>query len=273
MKQALKLYALIKKDQMILAFILGIVLTGLEVGSSLWQNKLSDTVNSGVILTGGWLLVAFVSLLMDQSRRLDVWLYTQKISRGQLFITRVLLMVILPIVVGIVINSIVLAIINPSDLMNAMVTTINVSMGYFFLSSLVAVIYTVIGPNWMKVAGVLFTAIVMVGPLDAIEANWQGMWSLNLTIVLILSLIVFSISYVLAKKISAETTDDAVRLRYLRWPIVIFVFVAMELTILSNHVGPLDIKAIVSTLLEPTILAGITFVFVFRPKLKMTWDK
>lgn len=69
MKQAMKLYALIKKDQIILAFILGVVLMGLEVGTSLWQNKVSNIVNSGLLLIGGWLLVGFVSLLMDQSRR------------------------------------------------------------------------------------------------------------------------------------------------------------------------------------------------------------
>lgn len=273
MKQALKIYLLIKKNQFILAFFLGLLLMGLEVGASLWQNKLSDTINSGIVLTGAWLLASFVSLLMDQSRRLDVWLYTQSISRGQLFITRVLLMVILPIVTGMMVNLGMLLIIRPDNMISLLVTIINISMGYLFLASLVAGIYTIIGPNWMKVAGALFTAIVMIEPFDALEAEWNGLWSISLTILLVLSLLLFGVSYFLARKISAETTDDAVRLRYLRWPVVIFVFLAMELTVLSNHDGPLNVKVVVTTLLEPAIMAGIAFAFVFRPKIKLTWDK
>ena len=100
MKQALQLYVHIKKDQMLLAFILGLGLMGLQVGSFLWQHQLSAIAESGILLTGGWLIVAFLSLLLDQSRRLDVWLYTQRVSRGELFLSRVLLLVVLPIVVG-----------------------------------------------------------------------------------------------------------------------------------------------------------------------------
>lgn len=273
MKQAMKLYALIKKDQLILAFILGVVLMGLEVGTSLWQNKVSDIVNSGLLLIGGWLLVGFVSLLMDQSRRLDIWLYTQKISRGQLFIIRVLLMVVVPIVTGLAVNTLILLAIQPADLRNLMLTSANLALGYFFIASLTAVIYTIIGPNWMKVAGLFFTLAVLVQPLETIASLWHNDLLPDMFVTLLTSMVLLSIGYSLSKKISAETTDEAVRVRYLRWPVVIFVFVATDLTSLANHVGQVDIKVVVSTMIVPIILSGLTFFFVFRPKIKLTWDK
>ena len=70
-----------------------------------------------------------------------------------------------------------------------------------------------------------------------------------------------------------ETTEEAVRIRYLRWPIVIFVFAATELTTLMSHVGAIDVKVVISTMIIPVILAGITFAFVFKPRFKMTWDR
>lgn len=273
MKQALRLYAGIKKDQMLLAFILGLGLMSLQVGSSLWQHQLSTIAESGILLTGGWLAVAFLSLLLDQSRRLDVWLYTQRVSRGQLFITRVLLLVVLPIVIGFFINSVMLLIIQPVDVKGLMITNLNFAVGYGFIASIAAIIYTVIGPNWMKVVGLLFTVAVMGQPLSSLTAIWQDNLLLDLTITLLASLALFGMGYLLSKKISGETAEEAVRLRYLRWPVVIFVFAATALTSLMSHVGAIDVKVVVSTMIIPVILAGITFAFVFKPRFKMTWDR
>ena len=273
MKQALQLYAHIKKDQMLLAFILGLGLVGLQVGSSLWQHQLSAIAESGILLTGGWLIVGFLSLLLDQSRRLDVWLYTQRVSRGELFLSRVLLLVVLPIVVGFLVTIGMLFVIQPVNMTGLMTTSLNFALGYFFFASIAAIIYTVIGPNWMKVVGLLFTVAVMGQPLSTIETYWQKNMLLDLTIRLLASLVLFGIGYLLAKKISGETTEEAVRLRHLRWPIVIFVFAATELTTLMSHVGAIDVKVVISTMIIPVILAGITFAFVFKPRFKMTWDR
>ena len=273
MKQALQLYAHIKKDQMLLAFILGLGLMGLQVGSFLWQHQLSAIAESGILLTGGWLIVAFLSLLLDQSRRLDVWLYTQRVSRGELFLSRVLLLVVLPIVVGFLVTIGMLFVIQPVNMIGLMTTSLNFALGYFFFASIAAIIYTVIGPNWMKVVGLLFTVAVMGQPLSTIETYWQKNMLLDLTIRLLASLVLFGIGYLLAKKISGETTEEAVRIRYLRWPIVIFVFAATELTTLMSHVGAIDVKVVISTMIIPIILAGITFAFVFKPRFKMTWDR
>nr|MWN21791.1 hypothetical protein [Leuconostoc lactis] len=82
--------------------VVGLLFTVAVMGQPLstietyWQKN----IESGILLTGGWLIVGFLSLLLDQSRRLDVWLYTQRVSRGELFLSRVLLLVVLPIVVG-----------------------------------------------------------------------------------------------------------------------------------------------------------------------------
>lgn len=273
MKQALQLYAHIKKDQMMLAFILGLGLLGLQVGSSLWQHQLSAIAESGILLTGGWLVVGFLSLLLDQSRRLDVWLYTQRVSRGQLFISRVLLLVVLPIVIGFLVNIGMLFVIQPVNMTGLMTTSLDFAFGYFFFASIAAIIYTVIGPNWMKVVGVVFTVAVMGQPLSTIASYWQNNMLLDLTIMFMAGLALFSIGYMLAKKISSETTEEAVRIRYLRWPIVIFVFAATELTTLMSHVGAIDAQVVIGTMIIPVILAGITFAFVFKPRFKMTWDR
>lgn len=247
MKQALQLYAHIKKDQMLLAFILGLGLMGLQVGSSLWQHQLSAIAESGILLTGGWLIVAFLS--------------------------RVLLLVVLPIVVGFLVTIGMLFVIQPVNMTGLMTTILNFALGYFFFASIAAIIYTVIGPNWMKVVGLLFTVAVMGQPLSTIETYWQKNMLLDLTIRLLASLVLFGIGYLLAKKISGETTEEAVRIRYLRWPIVIFIFAATELTTLMSHVGAIDVKVVISTMIIPVILAGITFAFVFKPRFKMTWDR
>lgn len=97
MKQAIKLYTTIRKNQFIMASLLGIFLIVFAVGSNLLFRNIPNQETDyelGPVLMVVWLIVTVIVLLNDQSRHLDTWLYTQNISRGQLFLTRVILMVV-----------------------------------------------------------------------------------------------------------------------------------------------------------------------------------
>ena len=65
--------------------------------------------------------------------------------------------------------------------------------------------------------------------------------------------------------VGVDTEDEPVRLSYLKWPVVIFVFVSMLILQLNAAGGLLD------KLLLPVILSITTFVFVFKPKL--SWER
>lgn len=273
MKQALTLYTRIKRKQMFLAFILGILLMLLQLGSSFWQDKLPESIYSGVALTAGWLLLGFVSLLNDQSRRLDTWLYTQRISRGQLFLTRVLLLVVVPIIIGLMVNVAVVLCVHPMDLWKPLENIIEVCVGFYFFAAISALIYTVIGPSWMKVAGTIFTLFMAIKPMTYIESKLNNIWWLDFTSTFMLATILFAFSYSLSKKISADTVDEAVRLKAFRWPVVLFVFLSSYLMILSNNFSTLNIKVVIGSLIIPLIASGITFTFIFKPTFKITWDR
>ena len=83
----------------------------------------------------------------------------------------------------------------------------------------------------------------------------------------------FAVGYYLSIKISGDSIDEAVRLRILRWPVVIFVFVTSYAVVLANNSETLSAVKLFDLLLTPAILTGVTFTFVFKPTLKVTWDK
>ena len=80
-----------------------------------------------------------------------------------------------------------------------------------------------------------------------------------------ISLVALTISYYLVEHVGVDTEDEPVRLTYLKWPVVIFVFLSMLVLQLNAGGGMLD------KLLFPAILSITTFIFVFKPKL--SWER
>ena len=278
MRQAMILYMKIKKNQLILALSLGVLLTVIQVGSSIWQYGLHGNFSAekgfGPVLIGVWLFIAAISLLNDQSRRLDLWLFTQNISRGQLFIARIFWLVIVPIVAAIVVDGAIVGLFHPTDFGQALNLDIMTSAHFFFIASVMAGIYTIIGPNWMKIAGAMFVGLVAIQPLTLIYKLLEdSKQPIQFMILILAGLLLFAVGYYLSTKISGDSIDEAVRLRILRWPVVIFVFVTSYAVVLANNSETLSAVKLFDLLLTPAILTGVTFTFVFKPTLKVTWDK
>ncbi|WP_237488036.1 hypothetical protein [Leuconostoc gasicomitatum] len=115
-RQALKLYTTIRKNQFML-------IPGMP------NQDIVDALGPELIVI--WLIIAIIVFLNDQSRRLDTWLYTQNISRGQLFVTRVILLVVLPIMVANVVDIGLTAALQPHTLLDALNVDITVSANIF----------------------------------------------------------------------------------------------------------------------------------------------
>ncbi|WP_294977302.1 permease [uncultured Leuconostoc sp.] len=169
MRQALKLYTTIRKNQFMMAAVVGMILIILSVGSiilipSMTSQDIDDTLGTGLMSI--WLIMAIIVFLNDQSRRLDTWLYTQNISRGQLFLTRVILLVGLPIMAANVVDLGLTAVRHPHILMAALNNDLTVSANVLFMSSLFVIIATIIGPHWLKLAGSILTLglMALAGP-------------------------------------------------------------------------------------------------------------
>ncbi|MFH0349860.1 hypothetical protein ACG92U_08650 [Leuconostoc citreum] len=135
-------------------------------------------------------------------------------------------------------------------------------------------IYTIIGPNWMKIAGAMFVGLVAIQPLTLIYKLLEdSKQPIQFMILILACLLLFAVGYYLSTKISGDSIDEAVRLRILRWPVVIFVFVTSYAVVLANNSETLSAVKLFDLLLTPAILTGVTFTFVFKPTLKVTWDK
>ncbi|MBZ6003811.1 permease [Leuconostoc gelidum subsp. aenigmaticum] len=284
MRQALKLYTTIRKNQFIMAAVIGMILIILSVGSFMLipgmpNQDIADALGPELVVI--WLIIAIIVFLNDQSRRLDTWLYTQNISRGQLFLTRVILLVVLPIMVANVVDIGLTAALQPHTLLDALNVDITVSANIFFMSSLFVIIATIIGPNWLKAAGTIFTLglLALAGPTiklffksisSSMTSHFEGVMQPIITMVV--ALFIFAVGHYLAQNISDDTVDEAVRVHYLKWPIVIFVFIATLMKTMSSP-GRSSVNGFLLGLVLPIILAIVTFIFVFKPTFKVTWDK
>ena len=283
MRQAFKLYTTIRKNQFMMAAVIGMILIILSVGSVMLIPGMpnQDIENAlGPELIVIWLIIAVIVFLNDQSRRLDTWLYTQNISRGQLFLTRVILLIVLPIMVANVVDLGLTAALQPHVLIEALNIDITVSANVFFMSSLFVIIATVIGPNWLKAAGTIFTLglIFLAGPtiasffksISSVTSHFEGFVQPIITV--LAALLLFTIGHYLAQNISDDTVDEAVRVHYLKWPIVIFVFIATLMRTMSSP-GRGSVDGFLLGLVLPIILTVVTFILVFKPTFKVTWDK
>jgi len=175
MKQAIKLYTTIRKNQFIMASLLGIFLIVFAVGSNLLFRNIPNQETDyelGPVLMVVWLIVTVIVLLNDQSRHLDTWLYTQNISRGQLFLTRVILMVVGPIIAASVIDICLTAMLEYHNISRVLMVDITAAANLFFISSVFIGIFIVIGPNWMKAAGTVFT-FGLPGPHGNLHGNYN----------------------------------------------------------------------------------------------------
>ncbi|MEX0379890.1 permease [Leuconostoc sp. MS02] len=283
MRQAFKLYTTIRKNQFMMAAVIGMILIILSVGSVMLIPGMpnQDIENAlGPELIVIWLIIAVIVFLNDQSRRLDTWLYTQNISRGQLFLTRVILLIVLPITVANVVDLGLTAALQPHVLIEALNIDITVSANVFFMSSLFVIIATIIGPNWLKAAGTIFTLglIFLAGPtiasffksISSVTSHFEGFVQPIITV--LAALLLFTIGHYLAQNISDDTVDEAVRVHYLKWPIVIFVFIAALMRTMSSP-GRGSVDGFLLGLVLPIILTVVTFILVFKPTFKVTWDK
>ncbi|MBZ5974483.1 permease [Leuconostoc gelidum] len=283
MRQALKLYTTIRKNQFMMAAVIGMILIVLSVGSVMLipgmpNQDIADALGPELIVV--WLIIAVIVFLNDQSRRLDTWLYTKNISRGQLFLTRVILLVVLPIMAANVVDLGLTAALQPHTLIEALNIDSTVSANVFFMSSLFVIIATIIGPNWLKAAGTIFTLglVVLAGPtvalffknISSVTSPFEGF--IQPVVTMLAALFIFAVGHYLAQNISDDTVDEAVRVHYLKWPIVIFVFVVTLMKTMSSS-GRNSIDGFLLGLVLPIILAVVTFIFVFKPTFKVTWDK
>lgn len=278
MKQAIKLYTTIRKNQFIMASLLGIFLIVFAVGSNLLFRNIPNQETDyelGPVLMVVWLIVTVIVLLNDQSRHLDTWLYTQNISRGQLFLTRVILMVVGPIIAASVIDICLTAMLEYHNISRVLMVDITAAANLFFISSVFIGIFIVIGPNWMKAAGTVFTfgAGIMVGPIfNNVLGSRVNTDARILMVTIIAALVIFIAGYYCAINISDDTLDEAVRIRYLKWPVVIFVFVS-TLTVTMSNPNRNTVGTFLAGFILPLICAAVTFGFIFKPTLKVTWDK
>lgn len=288
MRQSMKLYFVIKKSQFTMALLLGLLLAVVSLTSSfLWQNITVKYFNEqfGPLVSSIWILIAAATVLNDQIKHLETWLYTQNISRKQLFITRVILLIILPILVSSLMDIILTLITHPKSVCDIIANDAVSGVQLFFMASVMALVYTLIGPIWMKIMTAIFMLIVVISPILTVE-KIDHIFHIKMfehsdvlqtflanVVILFLALIVFIFAGYLSTKISADTIDNAVRLHYFRWPVVIFAFVSLFITLMVGNRSSLTIEVVLNNMILPAIITVVTFVFVFKPKLKLTWDK
>ena len=288
MKQAIRLYTTIKKNQFILALALGVLLAVVSVTSNLlWKNITMKHFSEQFepVVFGIWIFVGATSVLNDQLKHLDTWLFTQNISRLQLFLTRVILLIVAPILISSLMDIVLTLLTEPKKMIDIISSDATDGVQFFFIASIMAFVYTLIGPIWMKIAAAIFMLVVPISPVTQFEKidnifgvklfehndNLQIL-SANL-IILAGAIIIFMIGGYLSTKISVDTVDEAVRIRHLRWPVIIFVFVSMYLTLMLETRSPINSGIIFKNMIIPAIMAVITFAFVFKPTFKLTWDK
>ncbi len=275
MLRAIKIYGKMKAPQLILIAFLGIAASAIIIGTNFIDSGTAAGGDDASELSSQLMIIlqlaALLSFYNDKTRHLDAWLVTQSMSRRQLLLSKMFWLIIAPIAFAVFIDLFLTITIQPSDWAHAVRS--NIINGTFSLlfASLVLGVSLVIGPIWQKVAGSMYLIIVFETithtSADQMLSKQYFINDLMTSVLAIIgiSLVALAISYYLVEHVGVDTEDEPVRLSYLKWPVVIFVFVSMLILQLNAAGGLLD------KLLLPVILSITTFVFVFKPKL--SWER
>lgn len=275
MLRAIKIYGKMKAPQLILIAFLGVAALAIIIGTNFIDSGTAAGGDDASELSSQLMIIlqfaALLSFYNDKTRHLDAWLVTQSMSRRQLLLSKMFWLIIAPIAFAVFLDLFSIITIQPSEWAHAVRS--NIINGAFSLlfASLVLGVSLVIGPIWQKVAGSMYLIIVFetithtsADPMLSKQYFINDLMTSVLAIIGI-SLVALAISYYLVEHVGVDTEDEPVRLSYLKWPVVIFVFVSMLILQLNAAGGLLD------KLLLPVILSITTFVFVFKPKL--SWER
>lgn len=275
MLRAIKIYGKMKAPQLILIAFLGVAASAIIIGTNFIDSGTAAGGDDASELSSQLMIIlqfaALLSFYNDKTRHLDAWLVTQSMSRRQLLLSKMFWLIIAPIAFAVFLDLFSIITIQPSEWAHAVRS--NIINGAFSLlfASLVLGVSLVIGPIWQKVAGSMYLIIVFETithtSADQMLSKQYFINDLMTSVLAIIgiSLVALAISYYLVEHVGVDTEDEPVRLSYLKWPVVIFVFVSM-LILQLNAAGRLLDK-----LLLPVILSITTFVFVFKPKL--SWER
>lgn len=275
MLRAIKIYGKMKAPQLILIAFLGVAASAIIIGTNFIDSGTAAGRDDASELSSQLMIIlqfaALLSFYNDKTRHLDAWLVTQSMSRRQLLLSKMFWLIIAPIAFAVFLDLFSIITIQPSEWAHAVRS--NIINGAFSLlfASLVLGVSLVIGPIWQKVAGSMYLIIVFETithtSADQMLSKQYFINDLMTSVLAIIgiSLVALAISYYLVEHVGVDTEDEPVRLSYLKWPVVIFVFVSMLILQLNAAGGLLD------KLLLPVILSITTFVFVFKPKL--SWER
>lgn len=277
MKQALRLYGRIKSNQIILIAILGVLVTCFIGGVNTYYGRAITNIGSdselGGVLMGIMLIAAGAATYADQTRHLNTWLSTQSASRRQFFISKVVWMIIAPIILGAAIDLFMSITIRSDNLHKVASNNLNDGVELFYVASVVVLVSTIVGPIWQKIVGSFFALVVCsslsVG-VNTISIDFRMKElvqnaEFTTLVTFIVALLLLGASYHIVGIIGIESEHDTVRVPALRWPVVIFVFISTLFLPLNE--SPLT----ASSFVLPVVLSVITFIFVFKPKL--SWQK
>ncbi|MCX7577959.1 hypothetical protein D0502_00795 [Leuconostoc falkenbergense] len=275
MLRAIKIYGKMKAPQLILIAFLGVAASAIIIGTNFIDSGTAAGGDDASELSSQLMIIlqfaALLSFYNDKTRHLDAWLVTQSMSRRQLLLSKMFWLIIAPIAFAVFLDLFSIITIQPSEWAHAVRS--NIINGAFSLlfASLVLGVSLVIGPIWQRVAGSMYLIIVFETithtSADQMLSKQYFINDLMTSVLAIIgiSLVALAISYYLVEHVGVDTEDEPVRLSYLKWPVVIFVFVSMLILQLNAAGGLLD------KLLLPVILSITTFVFVFKPKL--SWER
>lgn len=275
MLRAIKIYSKMKAPQLILIAFLGVAASAIIIGTNFIDSGTAAGGDDASELSSQLMIIlqfaALLSFYNDKTRHLDAWLVTQSMSRRQLLLSKMFWLIIAPIAFAVFLDLFSIITIQPSEWAHAVRS--NIINGAFSLlfASLVLGVSLVIGPIWQKVAGSMYLIIVFETithtSADQMLSKQYFINDLMTSVLAIIgiSLVALAISYYLVEHVGVDTEDEPVRLSYLKWPVVIFVFVSILILQLNAAGGLLD------KLLLPVILSITTFVFVFKPKL--SWER
>ena len=275
MLRAIKIYGKMKAPQLILIAFLGIAVSAIIIGTSFIDSGTASVGDDASELSSQLMIIlqfaALLSFYNDKTRHLDAWLVTQNMSRRQILLSKIFWLIIAPIAFAAMIDLLLTITMQPSDWTHALRS--NIINGTFSLlfASLVLGVSLVIGPIWQKVAGSIYLIVVFEAithtSADQMLSRQYFINDLMTSVLAIIgiSLVALTISYYLVEHVGVDTEDEPVRLTYLKWPVVIFVFLSMLVLQLNAGGGMLD------KLLFPAILSITTFIFVFKPKL--SWER
>jgi hypothetical protein len=278
MKQALRLYGRIKSNQIILIAILGVLVTCFIGGVNTYYGRAITNIGSeselGGVLMGVMLIAAGATTYADQTRHLNTWLSTQRASRRQLFISKVVWMIVLPIILGATIDLFLSITTRSDNLYKVLSNNLNDAVELFYVASVVVLVSTIIGPIWQKVVGSLFVLVVWSSISVGINTisfqlgikELTQSTELTMLATFVAAMLLLGASYYIVGIIGMESEHDTVRVAALRWPVIIFIFAATLALPLLNE-GSLTAGSFVL----PVVLSVITFIFVFKPKL--SWQK